>query len=70
MTAEPYRTYKRQSWEDKLRSLSDAELLQELTNTTRLKNLWDIVPIRQGPANTHYRDKLKLIEQIKEERGL
>ena len=70
MTSKTYRTYARQSRDDKLLSLSDAELLQELRTTTRLKNLWDNLPIRQGPANTHYRDKLKVIEQIKEERGL
>ena len=70
MTSKTYRTYARQSREDKLLSLSDAELLQELKTTTRLKHLWDNLPIRQGPANTHYRDKLKVIEQIKKERGL
>ena len=67
---ETYKTYPRMRWQDKLKALTDDELLHEHQGTTRLKNLWDSLPIQKGPVNTHYEEKLKLIKAIMKDRGL
>ena len=62
-----YRTYKRQSWEDKLRALSDDELIQAREKTQYFENLWKLVG---GTTYGQYKGRRELIDTIMKERGL
>ena len=63
-----YRTYKRLSWENKLRALSDIDLEKKREETSALVNLFSNAE-PDTPRKSHYSNKLKLIKQIKKERG-
>ena len=62
-----YRTYKRLSWENKLRALSDDELIQAREKTQYFENLWKPVG---GTTYGQYKGRRELIDTIMKERGL
>lgn len=64
MTTETYRSYTRASTESKLKSLSAEALANEREKTYALALFWK----NDRPRNSHYSNKLELIDAIMEAR--